>query len=231
MVTYKTADRARELVFSYLPEGLGRELIIIGQSDREVRESLSELRLRSGSVSFAVCGKRSIPLSYRIAKEELEELLLRLCGGAIYAHRDGMINGYLSIGAGVRVGVAGSAAYESGRAVGVREVSSLVFRLPSGECSFAERLYGDWLSLGAAGLVIVSPPSGGKTTALRSLAKLIGSGRRPLRVVVVDERCEFIPEDYAFSAVDVLRGYKRAAGIDIAQNNVRRGDNCRRNRH
>jgi len=74
MVTYKTADRARELVFSYLPEGLGRELIIIGQSDREVRESLSELRLRSGSVSFAVCGKRSIPLSYRIAKEELEEL-------------------------------------------------------------------------------------------------------------------------------------------------------------
>jgi stage III sporulation protein AA len=33
---------------------------------------------------------------------------------------------------------------------------------------------------------------------------------------VVDERCEFDPEEYSHSHVDILRGYRRATGVDIA---------------
>ncbi len=65
-------------------------------------------------------------------------------------------------------------------------------------------------------MLIYSPPGVGKTTALRALAGRIGSGRDARRVAVVDERCEFRPEDYAHAAVDILAGYKRALGIEIA---------------
>ena len=99
--------------------------------------------------------------------------------------------------------------------VGVGDISSLVFRIPSGECSFAARLYGEWLLIGG-GMLICSRAGEGKTTAIRALARLIGSGERPRRVVVVDERCELDVTEYRDAHVDILRGYRRATGVEIA---------------
>jgi stage III sporulation protein AA len=56
----------------------------------------------------------------------------------------------------------------------------------------------------------------GKTTALRSLASYVGGGKNPLHVCVVDERCEFDEWDYRDKQVDILRGYKKREGIEIA---------------
>ena len=65
-------------------------------------------------------------------------------------------------------------------------------------------------------MLIFSPPGIGKTTALRSLVKRIGSGSDPLRVAVIDERCEFIKEELSGCEVDLLRGYGKRRGIEIA---------------
>ena len=65
-------------------------------------------------------------------------------------------------------------------------------------------------------MLICSPAGQGKTTAIRSLARLIGSGREAKRVVAVDERCEFDSSEYCDAHVDILRGYRRAVGVDIA---------------
>ena len=65
-------------------------------------------------------------------------------------------------------------------------------------------------------MLIYSAAGEGKTTAIRSLARLIGSGKRPYRVVVADERSEFDEGAYRSAHVDVLKGYKRSLGIEIA---------------
>ena len=83
-------------------------------------------------------------------------------------------------------------------------------------CAFADELYRVFTAGIGSGMLIYSPPGVGKTTALRSLAANIGSGRWARRVAVIDERCEFIVEDYANSQVDILRGYRRRAGLEIA---------------
>lgn len=115
---------------------------------------------------------------------------------------------------GARVGICGSAKYDGGGIVGVGEIGSLVFRFPHGECSFAEELYDIWCSA-RSGLLIISPPCGGKTTALRALIGLVG-GRGGRRVVAIDERCELRAEDYAAASVDLLRGYDRRLGVELA---------------
>ena len=66
------------------------------------------------------------------------------------------------------------------------------------------------------GLLIYSPPGVGKTTALRALALALGQQKPPLRVVVIDERLEFFPEEYRDGGVDILRGYRRDAALRIA---------------
>ena len=48
-----------------------------------------------------------------------------------------------------------------------------------------------------------------------SLAKAIG-GENGKRVVVIDERLEFSPEDYFDTRVDLLRGFKKRDGLGIA---------------
>ena len=138
-----------------------------------------------------------------------------LCEGAVYAHRECIKAGYISLAGGIRVGIGGTAGYDGGALVGISEISSLVFRIPTGVFSEIGTVYEVYKKC-ERGMLIFSPPGVGKTTALRSLAGLIGGGREAEQVAVVDERCEFDIEDYENSSVDILRGYKRETGIEIA---------------
>ena len=176
---------------------------------------VNEIRLRAPGVCALSVRGENIPLGVTVDQAQLREIMRRVTGGALFAHRDDMCRGFVSLPLGVRVGVVGHARYEGGAPLGITDISSLVFRIPSGECSFADSLYADWLAVGG-GMLICSPAGEGKTTAIRSLARLIGSGERPLRVAVVDERCELDPSEYEEAHVDILRGYRRALGVDIA---------------
>ena len=204
-----------ECALSYLPHHVTEAVISMLDSRRISAVYLSEIRLRTGGACAIVARGEILSLGLSLDSREIKEVLRRMTGGAVFAHRDEVCRGYVSLAHGVRVGVVGYARYEGGDVVGVSDVSSLVIRIPSGRCDFAERLYLEWLAT-SGGILICSPAGGGKTTALRALARLIGSGERPRRVVVVDERCELDPCDYTDAHVDILRGYKRSLGVDIA---------------
>ena len=64
-------------------------------------------------------------------------------------------------------------------------------------------------------MLLYSPPGEGKTAALAALAKKI-SDTDGKRVVIVDERGEFAPEDFDCTCVDIIRGYPKPKGIEIA---------------
>ena len=204
-----------DTVLSYLTEDavrVIREYISkMGISERDI----SEIRLRSyGPLGMTVSG-RNLSLGISVGEDGIRETFKRVCGGAVFAHRDDICSGYVTLESGVRVGVSGHARYEGGRLVGVGSISALVFRLPTAECSFARALYQEWLRY-PGGMLICSRAGEGKTTAIRSLAGMIGSGDCARRVVVVDERCEFDMWKYTHAHVDVLRGYKKSLGVDIA---------------
>ncbi len=215
MVVQKREDAVLRVI-KYLPERLAEEIVRISGGRSGGLSGIREIRVRTeGRCSF-LHGTESIQLFGRVSREETDELVKRLSDGALYAHRDSIASGYISLEGGVRVGVCGYAKYEYKSFVGVSELRSLVFRIPSGECAFGEELYRIWCEGVRRGMLIYSPPGVGKTTALRSLAASIGGGREARRVAVIDERCEFSEEDYSSCEVDILKGYKRRTGIEIA---------------
>ena len=215
MIKTKTLDRV-EKVLEVLPKRVRFEIERVLSSRRYGGESVKEIRIRARGISTVLCGFEVIPLYEAIDSFEMNEIVRRLCDGAVYAHRDSIASGYISMGQGIRVGVCGSAKYDKKSVVGVTDITSLVFRIPGHECAFSSELYKIFLDGVGCGMLIYSPPGVGKTTALRSLASSIGAGRGALRVAVVDERCEFMAEDYENASVDILCGYKRRAGIEIA---------------
>ncbi len=207
--------KALNAALACLPASICERISLCLKRRRTSEADVSEIRLRAhGPISLVIRGD-NLSLDVSAGKDAMSETFKRVCGGAIYAHREDICRGFVTLDGGVRVGVSGYAKYEGGEMIGVTDVSSLVFRIPTGACSFARELYREWLLCGG-GMLICSRAGEGKTTAIRSLARLIGSGERPRRVVVVDERCEFDPEEYSDSLVDILRGYRRARGVEIA---------------
>ena len=173
-----------------------------------------EIRLRAAGQSSMVFDTGTVVLPVRLKESDVGEILAALTGGALYAHRDTLVEGYVIPFSGLRVGVCARVRYDGGRAVGVSEVRSLIFRISRPASDTGDGIFELWRSFGRCGMLIFAPPLGGKTTAIRRLAARIGASG--VRVAVVDERCEFLPEEYANSEVDILRGYKKSAGIEIA---------------
>ncbi len=202
-------------LFTYLSRQCAAEIKRLLASRGVSDSALSEIRIRaSGRSSVIISGER-VALTSRIDSAAISKSLALMCDGALYARRDTIKDGYITLEGGVRVGVCGEARYDGGAFVGVSDVSSLVFRIPACTVAPNPALYKAW---GACrrGMLIYSPPGVGKTTALRTLALEIGRGISDEQVAVVDERGEFFAEDYLMASVDILRGYKREVGIAIA---------------
>ena len=199
-------------ILTYLPQGCAAEIKRL--ADSRGSTDISEIRIRAVGKSSAVIAGERIFLTSHIDGSALSRALTLACDGALYARRDTIKEGFVTLDGGVRVGVCGEARYDGGAFVGVSDVTSLVFRIPSSAPAVSRELLSAWERT-ERGMLIYSPPAVGKTTALRTLALEIGR-KRDEQVVVVDERCDFRAEDYRFASVDILRGYKREDGIAIA---------------
>ena len=198
-------------VLEILPWGIAREIRRIGGRRRDYPSGLSEIRVRCRGRSSIVLSGTNIPLFTRVFEDEIARIYDRLLSGSLYAHTRDLKSGFISAFSGVRVGVC-SAVSDSGDLPS--KIHGLVFRIPISESEAADELYAAWSSSGG-GMLIYSLPGEGKTSALRALAAAIGR-KSGLRVAVIDERREFMPEDYDDVAVDILSGYSKERGLEIA---------------
>ena len=185
---------------------------------------VEEIRLRAGRAASLTISGENIMTSVVLTAGDLTSILVGMCGGSLYAFDQTIREGYVTLPQGIRVGVAGNAVCEEGRIIGVSRVSSLCIRLPHLHrevgrvvCHLLRRL--NQGRSAPQGLLVYAPPGEGKTTLLRGVAAGLagGDGYPPLRTVVVDTRGElgFETEGQGL-CLDVLRGYPRARGVEIA---------------
>ena len=183
---------------------------------------VEEIRLRAGRCASLTVGGRNILTPVILSAGELRELLDRLCGGSPYAYSETIHQGYVTLSGGVRVGVAGLAACEGGQVIGVKTVHALNIRLPSRHRTVGKELaellrHAKRCEGCTGGILIYAPPGVGKTTLLRGIAAELAGGCDPWRTVIVDTRGELGFEgDGVGLCLDVLSGYPRALGIEIA---------------
>ena len=200
-----------EYILPHLPPKLKGAL---ESSVRFSGKPLSEVHICRGSGSSVRFSTKNVYLGVSLDGSDMDGILTSLTGGALYAHRDTLREGYLTLKGGIRIGVCGRARYEGGSLIGISEVSSLLIRFPSMECRFADKLAAAFLD-SRGGLLIFAPPSGGKTTALRALIRRLSESRAG-RISLIDERGEIYCDDFSSLDVDVFSGYRRSEGMQIA---------------
>ena len=164
----------------------------------------------SGKEGALFLGKKGVTRAFQegivTTPQQLRELFLAACGHSVFRHEEELRQGYVRLGENLRVGVCGTAVAEGGQVRSLRDITALVYRIPRQVPGCGDRLFLEGVPL-ERGVLVVGPPSSGKTTFLRDVARSLSLGRfgPSRRVAVVDERGELGGYDLGPNA-DVLPG-------------------------
>lgn len=175
---------------------------------------LEEIRIRRNRQAYAVSSGRNILLNVIANDEEMQAILLKISHNSLYAYKDTIANGYITLDKGVRIGLVGRASIENGNVVGIYNISEFSIRLPNKikvKCGDISEL------IGSSSALIYSPPGEGKTTLLRAIIKELSKGTEARRIGVIDTRDELCFDlDEKSLLITLLSGYPRKLGIEIA---------------
>lgn len=161
--------------------------------------------------------------AYRITVRDVAELVNYSSSYSLYAYKEELKQGYLTLAGGHRVGMAGVAVTEGGQICGISPVTFLNIRVAHEKKGCAEGLLPYLKNAGnVCNTLFFSEPGAGKTTLLRDCIRMLSDGTASdmgLKVCVVDERSEIaachigVPQNDLGTRTDVLCGCTKPAGI------------------
>jgi len=223
-----------EYILTFLPQELAA---VFRRADSNILYRISEIRLRKNNYLVVVIKNSSYFMDeggdlydypsgrcVKISAESLDEMFLAFCEYSLYSNAENIKKGFITLANGARIGIAGTAVYDSGTILSVKDITSLNIRIPREVKGCSESVL-NFLYVNAFPSVIVAgKANSGKTTLLRDMARGLSDGfnHRFAKVVVVDERNEICGkrEDrlslHAGVNTDVLSGFSKAQGIELA---------------
>lgn len=198
-------------------------------------ECIQEIRLRAerpvvivtpkGSSFLTNSGKLSFIFSTNcivVDTNEIVDTVNKMCGYSMHSHYEDILNGYITLPNGSRVGVCGTAVYDKDKIKTIKDISSINIRIPRISFGVSEQIFQSVMKDSLKSLLIVGPPSSGKTTLIRDIAHQLSSGRlgRYYKTCVIDERKEIFSSNYNIQTLgpntDVLSGFPKGKGISMA---------------
>ena len=209
-------------ILKYLPERVAGAVRLFAENLRGRESYISEIRLRANAPVSVSFGERNISFfegkSIVCNEFEVAKTLQKLCEDSVHTYSESLKEGFAVLENGYRIGVCGRAGVAGDSIKSIYGISSLSIRIPHPIRNVSNGIKGLLLGNGTVeSALFYAPPNVGKTTLIRDIASSVSGGAHPKRVALIDTRGEiYMKEMFEGCLVDVLRGYPRAKGIEIA---------------
>lgn len=153
-----------------------------------------------------------------VDNESFDFITDRLCNHSYHTNMHTMVDGYITAKNGSRVGIAAHASYKDGVINSVRNISSLNIRISHEIKGCCRDVLNALYLTDTPSIIVAGPVMSGKTTFLRDFSRMLSSGfnGRYLKVAVVDEREEISSGFDVGVNTDILTGFEKYKGIEIA---------------
>ena len=201
---------------SLLPETISQKILSL---PHDILTSLCEIRLRCDRCPVIVRGNGLYLLQDTLTtKEQIESVIAKAFRNSIHNNMDKFRSGFVTYDNGCRVGFCGTSYGMNGTET-IRDISSVNIRIPREVKGCSQIIFERCFSKGLSSLILFGPPSSGKTTYLRDLARLCGN---ICKVSLIDERGELAASSSSRTGcdvgmfTDVFNGYPRHEAIVTA---------------
>ena len=134
---------------------------------------------------------KDISLAIKCKPSTIDYVLSVASNQSLYSVNDQIINGFISVKGGIRIGIAGEVVSVNGLIKTIKNITSLNIRIPHQikNCSLSAYLYLTNNNIPLNSLIL-SPAGAGKTTFIRDFAYQLSLKNKNLNILIVDERCE-----------------------------------------
>lgn len=221
-MTDKAFDSVARLIHRY-----EKALMVL---PHQVKRQAFDIRLKAGQ-PVTIWGKEGVfylkeggavsrnlsPENLFSSKQYIQDIFMDICSHSVFSHENEIRKGYVQVGEHYRVGVCGTAVLEGDSIKTVKDISTLVFRIPRERTGAADVFFQRKVDF-RNGLLIAGEPSSGKTTLLRDIAAQLTYGIHvpAMRIAILDERGEIGSGFTLGPGADILKGYPKREGMSIA---------------
>lgn len=218
-----------EEILRYFPSTIYTLLKNTLVQDRNLQKDLQEIRIRVERAILLKTRQADIVIDYQISTSEILQTLERLCENSIYAYKNQICEGFLTVKGGHRIGITGTAVTEGNNILNLKYITSLNFRIAREVINCSNHLLREIINKENNTIyntLIVSPPGKGKTTMLRDIIRNISNGIpeihfKGMTCGVVDERGEIAamykgaPQNDIGMRTDVIENISKAKGMKM----------------
>lgn len=125
-----------------------------------------------------------------INKFIMENFIKKISENSLYAFNDNIINGYITLPKGIRVGLCGTVVMKEERVVTIKDFQSVNIRIPHTIRNCSLKAYDFLVQDDIKNTLILSAPGCGKTTFLRDFVFQLYKNNVSKNLLIADERNE-----------------------------------------
>ena len=216
-------------ILKYFPNKIYQIFSNLLQENPQIGNELQEIRIRVDKPIILKLREKDLILQYNILQTEILQIVERLCENSIYAYKNQICEGFITIKGGHRVGLTGSCVIENGKITNIKYISSLNIRIAREVKNCSTRILREIIDIENKTIynsIIVAPPGRGKTTILRDIIRRLSDGIEEINFRgktcgVVDERGEIAamykgaPQNDVGIRTDIIENVSKNKGIHM----------------
>lgn len=216
-------------ILNYFPNNIYQIFVNLFNENDKIENEINEIRMRVNRPILLKLRDKDLILQYNISQSEILHILGRLCENSIYAYKNQICEGFITIKGGHRVGLTGTCVIENEKITNVKYISSLNFRIAREVHNCSTRVLKEIIDIENKSIyntIIVSPPGKGKTTILRDVIRRLSNGIEEIDFKgrtcgVVDERGEIaamykgVPQNDVGLRTDIIENIDKNRGIHM----------------